>query len=386
MPTQKQFVLIGIITLVVIVLLFFGRSLIGQLSGTDGNITKNETKPVVCTGEYTPVCGIDEKTYSNSCIAKQAKVEIAYAGACKKKPELKCTDTDLGKDTSVSGIVTAGETTALDTCKNITTVKESYCSGSFVSVDLVDCPVNSACADGKCTVIEPRPSPVPPIQIPEMVSGCNDSDDGDNPPISGTVSLGNSSINTDYCIDARNLKEFYCDANNTVQSRELPCPSPCINGACNALSAASPPTCNDTDSGNHPFTAGIVSVNDNRTYADVCDGEFLTEYYCVFSSIPYATSNREICSNLGPYRCSGNACTPVSYSCSDTDGGDNIALAGTSTTYADGAAIKISADFCADARTLREFSCISDIYGTIKSIDHVCVGRCIDNVCTPVLR
>lgn len=35
-----------------------------------------------CTAQYLPVCGVDNKTYSNSCIAGQAGVKIMYNGAC----------------------------------------------------------------------------------------------------------------------------------------------------------------------------------------------------------------------------------------------------------------------------------------------------------------
>lgn len=41
-------------------------------------------KNVVCIQTYEPVCGVDAKTYSNSCFAKLAGVEIKYQGECVK--------------------------------------------------------------------------------------------------------------------------------------------------------------------------------------------------------------------------------------------------------------------------------------------------------------
>jgi len=39
--------------------------------------------PVICTMDFTPVCGCDDKTYSNECAANAQGVSAAYKGPCK---------------------------------------------------------------------------------------------------------------------------------------------------------------------------------------------------------------------------------------------------------------------------------------------------------------
>ena len=41
-------------------------------------------KPDTCTGEVKPVCGCDNTTYSNACLAAQAGVPVQSTGACPK--------------------------------------------------------------------------------------------------------------------------------------------------------------------------------------------------------------------------------------------------------------------------------------------------------------
>jgi Kazal-type serine protease inhibitor domain len=48
---------------------------------TDTGAT-TEPRPTICTMEYAPVCGVDDKTYSNACMARGNGVDIARDGEC----------------------------------------------------------------------------------------------------------------------------------------------------------------------------------------------------------------------------------------------------------------------------------------------------------------
>lgn len=43
------------------------------------------TRPKACIKIYRPVCGCDNKTYSNDCMRMQAGVSKLHDGRCKKK-------------------------------------------------------------------------------------------------------------------------------------------------------------------------------------------------------------------------------------------------------------------------------------------------------------
>lgn len=45
-----------------------------------------ETRPEACTEEYNPVCGCDDKTYSNACHAAMEGISVLHSGECEAAP------------------------------------------------------------------------------------------------------------------------------------------------------------------------------------------------------------------------------------------------------------------------------------------------------------
>ena len=52
-------------------------------------------KPVICSMDYAPVCGVDGETYSNLCVLQASAVKLDYGGACMDVS----TETEMGSRT-----------------------------------------------------------------------------------------------------------------------------------------------------------------------------------------------------------------------------------------------------------------------------------------------
>ncbi len=301
-------------------------------NSTQTTVTDLSGDRIVCIADYKPVCGNDDKTYTNSCFAALANMTVASQGECTKtstkssnyKPaepasssgdsgatNSDCFDPDELNVMSATEVV-KDDVTYPDHCEGIM-VREYFCADDVPQSKVLSCPEDHHCENGAC---EPMPDP--------DNSECVDSDGGMNAAVKGVVSKSGNDYD-DVCIDSAIVQEYQCE-NNEVRSEEIICTlgDMCVDGAC-MLSSSQPvsQTCVDSDGGEVYDTQGTTTIVFNAggstIYSDYCDANDnnnLVEYYCDGSFQKSTT----IACHPGKY-CNDGACG-VEPQCIDPDSND----------------------------------------------------------------
>lgn len=300
-----------------------------------------------CPDNYDPVCGEDEKTYRNPCLANESGVPIAHEGRCTAAAAKVCDDSDGGKDIFTAGSVLVEGNVYDDRCGDVTTVVEFFCEGNIYSLEELPCPADYACMDGECSF-----------------APCNDSDDGITLDEKGTVTSKREN-NTDKCLQNGTLREFFCDK-GSISSKLVECPPAqhCVDGACALYQ------CHDSDDGKDTETTGTASFM-NDSYNDSChDSNTVTEYFCKDNKI----ENEEIECESG-YLCEEGRCIEGP-ACIDTDYGRDKYTKGTVIFEGDD-----YADECYSSSQVLEYTCYNEEPKVEKiscGVGHECLnGACV---------
>ncbi len=131
-------------------------------------------------------------------------------------------------------------------------------------------------------------------------NSCSDTDGGIVPNTVGTTSGYYNRLpysNTDYCISAGTVKEYYCSGTAELNVQQA-CTYGCTNGACNPAPADS---CADTDGGLVPAVNGTTYGylgGSFYSYTDACSSStVLVENYCGGSGGNYRGQTAYSCGN-----------------------------------------------------------------------------------------
>ncbi|NQV08835.1 hypothetical protein HQ529_03210, partial [Candidatus Woesearchaeota archaeon] len=250
----------------------------------------------------------------------------------------------------------------------------------------------------ECAEAEPEPEP--------GVYSCSDSDGGTDLDVAGTVTISVSNGTAsetvdDICSSNGMLTERYCTSAGgvaTFANYYYDCPQGCSNGACinetepeENISCSSNSDCPETSHQNSPYFCSGNDILKNyfsyecanpgtpESYCDesieprvinscVDGASYCVELHSSCYSLNNLITNDILCSDTAyecPAGCLTVACTANEtesgvYSCSDSDGGTDLDVAGTITiSVSNGTASETVDDICSSNGMLTERYCTS---------------------------
>ncbi|MEM4598631.1 MAG: hypothetical protein QW400_02980 [Candidatus Diapherotrites archaeon] len=267
-----------------------------------------------------------------------------------------CTDSDRGENYKVKGTTSAMGFTYADYCTADGKLVEYYCFDlDTILSKVVNCESGYKCVNGACVPDGGGSGGTDSGQQPT----CSDSDGGRDIFTFGKVTYNNQTL-SDYCEpgSTSQLTEYYCE-NNQPKSSVFTCPIgySCVSGKCAQPSQAA--GCTDSDGGKEIFIKGVVEFNGNY-YPDICTSSGgIMEHYCETSASGCDTNSVKYYTTTCPtgYRCIDGACqkdTGQPTTCTDSDGGRDYYVRGTTTDPKGSYVDKCSAD----GTKLYEYYCV----------------------------
>ena len=353
-------------------------------SGCSGQICQSvKEEPAITTCEYKDCYNAAKYGMACKCIIDTVTPSATAAiigesvtqGKCKwvKAETGYCTDSDGGKNYYVRGTAYTSSQELTDHCNDDGTLTEKYCSGNQISAEVYQCPFG--CLEGACI----------------QQQACMDSDGGNNYYTKGTVKTEASGFCpngcTDYC-EGVAVVEYSCNG-----AFSFTCPYGCSNGTC--IQQPSNQTCTDSDGGLNYYVKGTATGTWAATpegpvaaQTDFCyNSTLLQEISCVNADPTNPNSHIGI-GQSGydcPYGCSDGACIQQTQTCTDSDGGKNYYVKGTTAGLNINNQTEISYDKCwdIDGQTLLEYYCDGNKIGWESSLkcDYGCSqGACLSSV------
>jgi len=242
-------------------------------------------------------------------------------------------------------------------------------------------------------VCTPKPTLKPPTALP--VANCYDSDGGQNFDVKGLVTgtwcTANGActgpVSYDTCLSSSVLQEQYCDTSNNRQSVTYTCPNGCSNGACLPITTEKSGCCALYAGGcldliGHDVTLeecratvqGLTQERKNAIAYEVCSNIRTSDSQKI--SLGWSLAGSTIFSEF-----SAQCETTLTSACTDSDGGTNYNVKGTTTGMAGNNVMTTDTDYCS-GNNLVEWFC-SGTYRT--NTNYTCPNGCENGACKPVV-